>query len=222
MAQPRRTCPGNTTPGLASEQGLGDHGPACSRGLGTPPLGCGVHPGSGCRVVCEPNKEKPQGLQLGPQVCACLCVRACASVLRTWVLCGGLGPASVRGRGLPGHKCPKAPPPGGALEKLAGAHHVAVGALAQASWRGLGSTRRGRPCSRAAGGRADRRAGQPRGACAPPRTMLPWLGPWGTGRGEAAGEPGPSTAGDHGSGGGGDGSSGEETTEEPGLPAQGR
>ncbi|XP_028717270.1 histone deacetylase complex subunit SAP25 isoform X1 [Peromyscus leucopus] len=50
--------------------------------------------------------------------------------------------------------------------------------------------------------------------------MLPWLGPWGTGRGEAAGEPGLSTAGDHGSG-GGDWSSGEETTEEPGTPAQG-
>ncbi|XP_059105778.1 histone deacetylase complex subunit SAP25 [Peromyscus eremicus] len=46
--------------------------------------------------------------------------------------------------------------------------------------------------------------------------MLPWLGPWGTGPGEAPGEPGLSTGSDHGR----DRSPGEESTEEPGPPAQ--
>lgn len=48
--------------------------------------------------------------------------------------------------------------------------------------------------------------------------MLPWLGPWGSGREEATEESGLSTGSDHG----GEWSSGEETTEEPGAPVQDR
>ncbi|KAM7331780.1 hypothetical protein ACRRTK_008488 [Alexandromys fortis] len=46
--------------------------------------------------------------------------------------------------------------------------------------------------------------------------MLPWLGPWGSGREEATEESGLSTGSDHR----GEWSSGEETTEEPGAPVQ--
>lgn len=100
-------------------------------------------------------------------------MRACASVLGTWVLCGGSrgpGPCFCAGQRLPGHKCPKAPPPGGALGKLAGAHHVAVGALAQASCEASGRLDVGaHVVGPRAGGRAGR-AGGPAEGCLRPTT----------------------------------------------------